>query len=58
MQFTELLCAYYCFAGGAFVAGDALMYTGTYVYWMKYLAKQVGISGGRGREAVLQHVCA
>jgi hypothetical protein len=35
-----VLCAV-C-AGGAFVAGDALMYTGVYTYWMLHLAKQVG----------------
>lgn len=32
-----------CFiSGGAFVAGDALMYTGCFAYWMVYLAMQVG----------------
>jgi hypothetical protein len=35
-------------AGGAFVAGDALMYCGVYSYWMTYLAKQVGQGPGFG----------
>jgi hypothetical protein len=28
-------------AGGAFIAGDALMYAGTFMCWMKHLARQV-----------------
>ena len=45
-------------AGGAFVAGDALMYCGVYCYWMKYLAKQVcgSCRGAWAQRSFAQHV--